>query len=70
MSVAESSRAQTNLEHKSLFKVQKQEVTEMLMNCPLWITLSKTQILLNVKLSCILSRIMKLPREIDHIAQK
>ena len=31
----------------------KEEGTELLMNCQMWFTLSQTQVLLNVNLSCI-----------------
>ena len=37
-----------------------EEVTEMLVNCLIWITLSQTEVLLNSKLSCFFSRIMML----------
>ena len=38
---------------------RKEEVTEMLMNCRMWITLSRTQVLLNVKLSCLFSNMAR-----------
>ena len=37
----------------------KKEEAEMLINCQMWITLSQTQVLLNVKRSCIFLRTMK-----------
>ena len=38
----------------------KEAVTKTLMNCQTWITLSQTQVLINPKLRCIFSKIMKL----------